>query len=242
MLRRCLQLLAVSTIGAMMLIGFATPGALTAASPTGQTAKETSCVSCHRAAGDEAAGLYLTSIHSRAGISCSRCHGGNAASTDKAEAHGGRFVGKPASAQSNSTCGSCHANELAQLKASRHFTQRGSSRVDCVGCHGAHSVGSPTRNFSFAYYCSGCHGLEYLPEHPRDFQKLLAAVDRQNDAINELIRSGKKPSDDLLKFRKQTRDLMGEIVHATNMQGGLERAPQILKLDDDFKREFDRAK
>src|SRR5262245_23437378 len=109
MLRRFIQMFAVASIGAMTLTNFVSVRARTA---TTQTSKETSCVSCHRAPSDEAAGLYSSSVHFRAGISCSRCHGGNAASIDKTEAHGGRFVGKPTSAQSMTTCGGCHTTEL----------------------------------------------------------------------------------------------------------------------------------
>jgi hypothetical protein len=176
-------------------------------------------------------------VHASAGISCSRCHGGNVSAADKEAAHSGRFVGKFTSAQTIATCGSCHSGELAVFKHSKHFPEsKGVARLDCVQCHGAHVVGSPSRDFSYAYFCSGCHGLEYLPELNRPFQQMLEAADSQNDVINGIRKSGSTPSDGLISLRKQTRKMIAQIVHGTDYQGGQEKIPEILQLDEQFKK------
>ena len=199
------------------------------------TQNANSYVTCHQNNGEEAA-LYSQSLHATAGISCSRCHGGNASAPDKSGAHSGRFNGKLEPAQQYTTCGSCHSAEVAAFKTSKHFSDRqGVARLDCVQCHGAHMIGSPNRNFSYAYFCSGCHGLEYLPELNKPFQQMLMAADSENDAINEARRSGVKPGDEALAIRKLTRKQIAEIVHGTNYQLGQQRIPEILKQHEQFK-------
>ena len=133
-------------------------------------------------------------------------------------------------------CGSCHTTQMATFKTSLHFPDRvGAPRMTCVECHGAHLVGAPSRDFSFALYCTDCHGLEYLPALPNDFRKMLALVDEQKQMMAKLESAGRKPSSDLLARRKEIRRGVGEIVHATDLRGGLERLSQILKLGDEFK-------
>jgi Cytochrome c3 len=194
------------------------------------------CAECHKKQGDQVVALYLSSTHAEAGLSCSRCHGGNASATDKATAHAGRFVARPEPAGVMAICGSCHSGERDTFKSGRHFQASSNTpRMDCSQCHGAHGVGSGARSFSFVSYCAGCHGLEYLPPLPTEFQKMLASVDEQA-AIFGLIRSsGHKPSDDLIRKRKELRRAIGEIVHRTDMEGGLQKIPEILKRADELK-------
>jgi len=195
------------------------------------------CVACHQQHGEEAH-AYSKSIHQVAGISCTRCHGGNVSADQKDAAHSGRFVGKFQPAQIISTCGSCHSSELALFKTSKHFPgAAGIARLDCAQCHGAHNVGSPARDFSYAYYCSGCHGLEYLPELNKPFQQMLMAADAENDAINTLNKSGGAPSAQQLAIRKQVRKLIAQIVHGTDYQGGQKTIPDVLALHEQFKSE-----
>jgi hypothetical protein len=96
-------------------------------------------------------------------------------------------------------------------------------------------VGATGRNFSFALFCTGCHGLEYLPELPREFQKMLALVDEEKDSLAALESSGRVASGEVMKRRREIRRMVGDIVHSTDMKGGLEKIPQILKLGDEFK-------
>ena len=64
---------------------------------------------------------------------------------------------------------------------------------------------------------------------------MLALVDEQKQMMAKLESAGRKPSPELLARRKEIRRSVGEIVHATDLRGGLERLSQILKLGDEFK-------
>lgn len=218
------------------------PGPSQAATPS-STAQENNCSACHRRQNDQVVELFSQSTHAKANVKCSRCHGGEPAASSKEAAHANRFVGKPTPNETLAMCGSCHTSQLAAFKASAHFPERrGAPRMDCAQCHGAHTVGSPSRNFSFALFCTGCHGLEYLPELPREFQKMLAVADDEKDSLASIETSGRKASDEIMKRRREIRRMIGEIVHSTDMKGGLEKIPQILKLGDEFKSIIEREK
>ena len=215
--------------------------AFVAWSATGQAGGEAqqgdNCSACHQKNGDQAVTLFARSTHARSGITCNRCHGGDPFATEKQAAHGGRFIGKPSSNDTIAMCGSCHRAQLAAFKTSRHFPERrGVARVDCSGCHGAHLVGAQSDSFSFGYYCAGCHGLEYLPELPTDFQKMLAVADESRRITRAIEDAGRKPSDEVISRRKTIRKLIGEIVHTTTLQAEHEKIVEIIKLGDELKR------
>jgi len=133
-------------------------------------------------------------------------------------------------------CGSCHRSEAAEYRASHHFpAQKGVTRVDCIECHGAHTVGRPARSYSVAYFCSGCHGLEYLPGLQQQFQDMLKLSDDLRLALQDLSEAGRAPSDEILKRRKEIQQLTGEIVHKTDLEGGTAKIPRILQLGEDLK-------
>ena len=210
---------------------------------TSSSTQANNCSVCHKQLNDQAVELLSQSTHAKANVKCDRCHGGEPAAPSKEAAHANKFVGKPTPNETLAMCGACHTSQLAAFKASVHFPERrGTPRMDCAQCHGAHMVGSPKRNFSFALFCAGCHGLEYLPELPREFQKMLALVDDEKDSLASLEASGRKVSDEIMKRRREVRRAVGEIVHSTDMKGGLEKIPQILKLGDEFKSIIEREK
>ena len=186
------------------------------------------CVVCHEKRPDDPANLFRNSTHARTRKTCSSCHGGDGSASDKASAHSGRFIGQPSSNDVLAMCGACHQTALAAFKTSRHFPEhRGSSRVDCVQCHGAHTVGSPTRNFSFATYCTGCHGLEYLPGLPSEIQKTLSMLDDLTDAIRASESRGRALSSEGSQLRKEIRRSIADIVHPTDLKGGLQKAAEV---------------
>ncbi|HXG67353.1 MAG TPA: ammonia-forming cytochrome c nitrite reductase subunit c552 [Blastocatellia bacterium] len=196
-----------------------------------------SCAACHQKQEGNVVELFSHSVHAQKGIACSRCHGGDSSATDKQAAHSGRFVGQPSSEQVLTICGSCHREQLATFKTSRHFPERrGVTRVDCVQCHGAHTVGSPKRNFSFAYYCSGCHGLEYLPELPSDFLKMLNLADDLTEAMNARANAGAAPAEEAIQRRKEISRMIARIVHGTDLKGGGEEIPRIVESGNALKR------
>jgi hypothetical protein len=194
------------------------------------------CAGCHRTQDPKLLSLYSQSAHAKAGKSCNGCHGGDAAASARQEAHSLNFVGKPSSEQGVRMCGACHRSEAAQYRASHHFpVQKNVSRVDCVACHGAHTVGAPARSFSVAYFCSGCHGLEYLPGLQQQFQDMLKLSDDLRLTLQDMADAGHPPSDEILKRRKEIQQLTGEIVHQTDLEGGTARIPHILELGEALK-------
>ena len=211
------------------------------ASARGNNSTANNCALCHQKLDDQAVALYSKSTHANFGLNCEACHGGDPNATDKATAHAVKFTGKPNASETLAMCGSCHAAQLATFKTSLHFPEPSAMpRVACVECHGAHTIGSVSRNFSFALYCTGCHGLEYLRDLPREFHQMLSLADEEKDLLAKLESSGRKPSDELLARRKQLRRSVAEIVHATDTSGGLKKIPQILKLGDEFKAMIER--
>jgi nitrate/TMAO reductase-like tetraheme cytochrome c subunit len=225
---------AIQALATALLIGWAVLAEMAPAADSAPPNSAESCLDCHQKHNDEVVPLYLRSIHWRAAIMCDSCHGGDGRSADKQKAHGSDFVARPIGNQALEACGKCHSQQLALLRASRHFPEyRSQPRLDCTVCHSAHSVGAPNRNFSFAYTCSGCHGLEYLPALPPEFQKMLALADELKKI------EGTK---EILERKHRISRLISEIVHSTDLQGGLKKIPHILQLGSMLKQAVDQKK
>jgi mono/diheme cytochrome c family protein len=194
------------------------------------------CISCHQQTGDSSVALYDRSVHLRNAVSCVDCHGGNYKASEKAAAHTAGFIGKPSPVAQLGMCGACHQQALADFKTSSHFPKNlNVPRLTCGDCHGAHTIGSAARDFSYAMFCTNCHGLEYLPELPAAFRSLLQIADQENGLLNCFVAWGRRPSNELLAKRREIRRIIGNLVHKTDMRRGLERQPEIVKLDDDFR-------
>jgi mono/diheme cytochrome c family protein len=199
-------------------------------------AQTNNCSTCHAQQKDAVVDLLSHSTHAKANIKCNNCHGGEPVASSREAAHANNFVGKPTTKETISICGACHTAPLVAFKASLHFPERaGAPRMDCAQCHGAHTVGSVARGFSFALTCAGCHGLEYLPALPNEFQRMLALVDDEYASLASLESAGRKASDEIMRRRKEIRRMVGQIVHSTDVNGGLEKIPQIMKLGSEFK-------
>lgn len=197
------------------------------------------CVVCHQKNRDETVGLFAYSVHSRRGISCKECHGGDASASEKQAAHSESFNGKMTSSQILEMCGTCHKTQLTTFKASRHFREgKTIARVDCVQCHGAHTVGKLMGDSNFAFVCAGCHGLEYLPELPSPFQKTLIMTDEIRDMWRDLEAKGSKPSEESLKLRRELRRSVGQWVHATDAKGVQDSAVTFFEMNDKLKKQL----
>lgn len=204
--------------------------------PLAPPAPANTCMTCHQQAGDESAALYAHSIHARARFTCDNCHGGDAGAKDKAAAHAANFLGKPSPVEQVTMCGACHRQPAADFRSGLHFPKNlNAPRMACSDCHGAHTVGSPKRDFSFAMFCTNCHGLEYLPQLPAELRGLLQAADEENGAVARFNAWGRKPSNELLATRRDIRRRIGELVHRTDLQHAAERAPEIIKLHATFR-------
>ncbi len=207
--------------------------ALAAAEPRNlQKDDQTSCVKCHSGAAGrakEVVQIHFSSTHAKSGIGCHRCHGGDPEQADKTLAHAGEFTAKPDANATLIMCGKCHRQALAEFKTSRHLPEsRGIPRLDCAECHGVHSIGNPPESFSLTQFCAGCHGLEYLPALPQSFQDLLIVTDELHQDLKRRSAKGSRLPVETDKERKALRRSTGEIVHRTDLAGGIEKIPQLL--------------
>jgi cytochrome c553 len=200
-----------------------------------------SCASCHRQTTREVFAAFTGSTHAQMGITCDGCHGGDASEKSKAKAHGSNFVGRPNAAETLALCSACHTNQFEAFKTSRHFPeQKSAPRMDCAFCHGSHSIGSPASTMSFKLQCSSCHGLEYLPDLPVELQTIIGAADEQKASLASILKSGRKPSEQLLRLRARARRLISEIVHRTDVKRAKESLAEINRLGDEFRQASER--
>lgn len=154
-------------------------------------APQNQCVICHTAIGDKPERYTIEDIHSKEGLSCAGCHGGNPASDDPEAAMSAAagFVGVPAKKDIPAFCGKCHSNiefmrryqprietdQVAQYFTSVHGKRlaEGDRKVaDCTSCHSAHGIyaandaRSPVYSLNVPATCNICHGdAEYMKEY-----------------------------------------------------------------------------
>jgi predicted CXXCH cytochrome family protein len=158
-------------------------------------AQETSsCVVCHSGLESRLSDpvkLFDHDIHKSKGLSCSDCHGGNPAKSDKAGAKDSAwgYVGKPTAQQMPAFCGKCHSDAALMKKfnpslrvdqVQEYYTSVHGSRLKggdqnvatCVSCHGVHGIRSPGDPQSSVYAlnvaetCAKCHAnAEHMAEY-----------------------------------------------------------------------------
>ncbi len=133
------------------------------------------CLICHA----EKRRTFTMGIHSEYGIRCHDCHGGDASSYEREQAHRGRFIGTPGKLATVELCSSCHADanmmrqygipagQLAEFRTSRHgqllLGRRDLNAPACTDCHDAHTILPPEDARSNVYptnipaTCARCH-------------------------------------------------------------------------------------
>ncbi len=156
------------------------------------------CTGCHEALGDKPSVLFKKDIHFAKGISCSGCHGGNAAVDDMAAAMdtSAGFKGVPKGDAISTTCASCHAdaakmkaygsslptNQWEKLQEGVHAKLSVSGKehiVQCTTCHSSHGIvsvknpSSPVYPTNVVKTCATCHAnatfmRSYNPSLPID--------------------------------------------------------------------------
>lgn len=158
-------------------------------SPAFAFAAESSCVTCHKEAGDERLTPpvedWQQSVHHDAGVGCHSCHGGNPAIEGMEAMTTKDYTGVPPVKTIPNLCGSCHSDpdkmrkynlrvdEYDLFRRSGHgrsLFDKGDTKVaTCVSCHGAHKVLSKKDPASPVYYtnipqtCGKCHSdAEYM--------------------------------------------------------------------------------
>lgn len=149
-------------------------------------AADNSCVRCHQDTWEE----IKNSIHSRHGVLCQDCHGGDPSKPDQESAMSpaAGYIGIPDKKQIVQKCGECHANvevmnfygirtdQLARYQTSMHGKKlfEGDNRVAaCSDCHGYHEVlavedpNSSVYPLNLPQTCNRCHGNAKLMDHYR---------------------------------------------------------------------------
>jgi len=118
------------------------------------------------------------SLHRSEEVTCTACHGGDAAAVSVQGAHRGEFKGIPKRRDIPSLCASCHSDvkrmrgynlptdQYALYQTSRHgqLLAKGDENVaTCIDCHGAHEILPPDDPRSSVYVrniprtCGRCH-------------------------------------------------------------------------------------
>lgn len=135
------------------------------------------------------------SAHSRAGVGCERCHGGDATTFESFRAHRNLLLsGNPASPVHRvnlpRTCGTCHAGPFVAFQRSRHFTllQAGNRTVPtCVTCHGDAGENRPSPK-ALENHCRACHAADRPaghPDYPALGRRMLEGVREARASLKE---------------------------------------------------------
>lgn len=173
----------ITVISIALLAGVSTY--FLAFSDRGAAQNANSCITCHSTLEtrlSEPVQAFEPDVHRSKGLSCSDCHGGNPAKSDKAGAkdpvYG--YVAKPTAQQIPAFCGKCHSDaalmkkfnpslrvdQVQEYSTSVHGSRlkAGDQRVaTCVSCHGVHGIRAPSDPQSTIYptnvadTCSKCH-------------------------------------------------------------------------------------
>jgi hypothetical protein len=171
---------------------------------------------------------YDASPHSRHGVGCDSCHGGNPATFEKFLAH--KDMLPPSSPASPAhkvnlprTCGVCHTGPFVAFQKSQHYAllRAGDDRgPTCSTCHGevAANLISPA---TLRNQCANCHGErrpQARPGRADDAQMLMTEVAEVRLRLKEaqsIIRRI-KDKDVRAKFEEQWRQAEVPLIEARN--------------------------
>lgn len=134
--------------------------------------------------------LWSISTHFLFNVTCDKCHGGNASSISKQEAHIGLSNRSIARANTPEMCGKCHESQLVEFKNSKHFKKLESGEEGpapaCITCHQAHSVRVLTAS-EIEDFCSNCHnGITGInPAVPKKAETALSSVNELQVEISK---------------------------------------------------------
>jgi len=143
---------------------------------------DSTCILCH----SELRAEYSVSIHTKVGIGCTACHGGNPNTLDMKKAHSGKkYKPKISRKEIPYLCSSCHSDpevmrvygipidQMAYYVSSQHGKawRKGDLKVAiCTDCHGVHNIlppedpRSPTNPTNIPKTCGKCHSDANLME------------------------------------------------------------------------------
>ncbi|MFN7930947.1 MAG: multiheme c-type cytochrome [Blastocatellia bacterium] len=172
---------------------------------------------------------WHSSVHRDAGVSCEKCHGGNASTTDKAKAHTGiRPVSDPQSAlhfrNIAMTCKACHQGVVNTFVESKHFQNLKTTGLGptCSTCHehmATEVILSPQQVGNLCVYCHNTinGALPPRPEIREKAEAVMQSLNRADVAVAwavSLLREGEM----------KRRNVAVERVQVTAAQGLLKEA------------------
>ncbi|MHB8873740.1 MAG: cytochrome c3 family protein, partial [Myxococcaceae bacterium] len=201
-----------------------------------KAAGENACVKCHLAQPTLSLRAPAQSmekdVHSKAGIACSGCHGGNAAGKNAVEAHSGEFFDRPNDATAVvAMCGKCHTQPADNYKRSPHFTtEHAPRRATCVTCHGSHEVAKASLDLIGEPLCSSCHALD----KPRRIWKALTDAETDFDSLEGLLAKETDGKELREKLHLARSDLRG-LSHAHNLIEITRKAAESLSLTEEVR-------
>lgn len=129
---------------------------------------------------------WIESPHSKAGVTCDDCHGGNPRGTTIGSAHEDIFpVNDSRSSlyfsRQPATCGACHTDKRVEFERSKHFQalkSESSVAPTCTTCHPAMNK-RPTYQNIVLNACTTCHhegNRQGLPVIVDDAENLLRQI------------------------------------------------------------------
>jgi hypothetical protein len=205
---------------------------------------ENNCVTCHEKLVPSPARAHSfqewkDSVHSRKGIGCEKCHGGDPSETDRQKAH--RPVLRSSEKESPvyftripESCGSCHADEFSEFRKSYHYKElrRTGRGPNCVTCHGSMAT-HLLETKQMEETCSLCHA------EPRSAGEALAAMNLAASALKEWEKNFEKAraqggttsaDESLLKRQKTAFREVQKKWHAFSMGEVIRQAREIAEI------------
>jgi hypothetical protein len=202
----------------MTRVAFALIGLALLLLPAPVAAQTSRCADCHMAnvesptvSWSSFAVRHLSdwehSPHERARVGCETCHGGDATTFERFQAHQGMLNARnPASpvhpANLPRTCGTCHTGPYVAFQKSHHYEllRAGDRSVPtCSSCHGevAANLLSPRGLQNTCTRCHGPNSAQPRPDRAVDAGILMTGVRDVRATLNEarsLIRRVKDPA------------------------------------------------
>ncbi|MEK6776049.1 MAG: hypothetical protein AABY87_04080 [bacterium] len=177
---------------------------------------QNSCVQCHEGIENPAIREFhkewKASAHSRSGITCEYCHGGDPGKSGKEAAHQGirnaldreslvYYTKIPA------LCGGCHIAAFSEFKTSTHYSNLVTKGAgpNCVTCHDAMAT-KIIKPGEIEIFCALCHNaqMNLLPGVTRDARSCLERMDLIGQKIQEAEKAlvqAEKSGTDTIKAR-----------------------------------------
>lgn len=183
------------------------------------------CASCHAALPDAALAAPVMAgagdVHAQNGVRCADCHGGDAATDDKARAHDPAqgYRGARGNAAICATCHSAFAERYAISTHAQLFT--------CSECHGHHGVRPSTDSLlgtSSDAVCVACHeggadaGFAAAGAMRSSIDRLRQAIEASSAVLDRVRNAGMEVGDQGLALDEaRTRLIVARLeIHASS--------------------------